>query len=57
MEHGSGHKSQNHYGRLAIELTLDFIVMYTMIAALAHCRLHGRFGPAGADTGCSHPAW
>lgn len=40
MEHGSDHKSQHHYGRLAIELTLDFIVMYlvmyTMIAALAH---------------------
>lgn len=40
MEHGTGHKGQNHYGRLAIELTLDFIVMYlvmyTMIAALAH---------------------
>ncbi len=40
MEHGSDHKGQNHYGRLAIELTLDFIVMYlvmyTMIAALRH---------------------
>jgi len=40
MEHGSDHKGQNHYGRLAIELTLDFIVMYlvmyTMIATLRH---------------------
>ncbi|AOO82262.1 DUF305 domain-containing protein [Bosea vaviloviae] len=40
MEHGSDHKDQNHYGRLAIELTLDFIVMYlvmyTMIATLRH---------------------
>lgn len=40
MEHGSDHKGQNHYGRLALELTLDFIVMYlvmyTMIAALRH---------------------
>ena len=40
MEHGNDHKRQNHYGRLAIELTLDFIVMYlvmyTMIATLRH---------------------
>lgn len=40
MEHGSDHKGLNHYGRLAIELTLDFIVMYmvmyTMIATLRH---------------------
>lgn len=40
MEHGNDHKGQNHYGRLAIELTLDFIVMYlvmyTMIATLRH---------------------
>jgi len=40
MEHSSHDKGQHHYGRLAIELTLDFIVrylvMYTMIAALAH---------------------
>lgn len=40
MEHGNDHKGQNHYGRLAIELTLDFVVMYlvmyTMIATLRH---------------------
>jgi uncharacterized protein (DUF305 family) len=40
MDHGNDHKAQSHYGRLAIELSLDFIVMYlvmyTMIAALAH---------------------
>jgi uncharacterized protein (DUF305 family) len=44
MEHDSHHKGQTHYGRLAIELTLDFIVMYlvmyTMIAALAHFRFN-----------------
>ncbi|WP_293797325.1 DUF305 domain-containing protein [uncultured Bosea sp.] len=44
MEHGNHHKGQNHYGRLAIELTLDFIVMYlvmyTMIAALGHFHLN-----------------
>ena len=26
MEHGSDHKGLNHYGRLAIELTLDFTI-------------------------------
>lgn len=40
MDYGKDHKGQSHYPRLAIELTLDFIVMYlvmyTMIAALAH---------------------
>ncbi|WP_089172878.1 DUF305 domain-containing protein [Bosea sp. AS-1] len=44
MEHGSDHKGQNHYGRLTIELILDFIVMYlvmyTMIAALGHFHLN-----------------
>ena len=30
MEHGSDHEGQNHYGRLAIELTLDFIVINSL---------------------------
>ena len=44
MQHGGAHKGQNHYGRLAIELTLDFVVMYlvmfTMIATLSHFRFN-----------------
>ncbi|WP_454656213.1 DUF305 domain-containing protein [Bosea beijingensis] len=44
MEHGHEHKSGNSYGRLIAELALDFVamylVMYAMIATLAHFHLN-----------------
>lgn len=44
MEPGSAHGHQGHYGRLVVELAIDFVimylVMYTMIRSLDHFYLN-----------------
>ena len=44
MEHDHRHVAPGSYGRLGIELTVDFVVMYlvmyTMIATLTHFHLN-----------------